>query len=132
MVIELMGGYTHARRFVLRAIKNGKSVVTANKALLAVHGPEIFERAEKAGVDIGFEASVGGGIPIIRTLREGGRGRSQPGYLRHRQRDIELHPQHDDAARWVSSLPCSVRRSTRGWRKRTRRSMSTASMRRTS
>ena len=71
VVIELMGGYTHARRFVLRAIKNGKSVVTANKALLAVHGPEIFGGAEKAGVDIGFEASVGGGIPIIRTLREG-------------------------------------------------------------
>jgi homoserine dehydrogenase len=71
VVIELMGGYTHARRFVLRAIKNGKSVVTANKALLAVHGPEIFASAESAGVDIGFEASVGGGIPIIRTLREG-------------------------------------------------------------
>ena len=71
IVIELMGGYEPARRFVMRAIEHGKSVVTANKALLAVHGPEIFRAVEKAGVDIGYEASVGGGIPIIRTLREG-------------------------------------------------------------
>jgi homoserine dehydrogenase len=71
VVIELMGGYEPARRFVLRAIGNGKSVVTANKALLAVHGGEIFAAAEKANADIGFEASVGGGIPIIRTLKEG-------------------------------------------------------------
>jgi homoserine dehydrogenase len=71
IVIELMGGYDLARRFVLRAIKNGKSVVTANKALLAVHGAELFGAVEKAGVDIGYEASVGGGIPIIRILREG-------------------------------------------------------------
>ena len=71
VVIELMGGYEPARRFVLRAIDNGKSVVTANKALLAVHGAEIFSRVEQAGVDLGFEASVGGGIPIIRTLKEG-------------------------------------------------------------
>ena len=71
IAIELMGGYEPARRFVLRAIANGKSVVTANKALLAVHGAEIFRAVEKAGVDIGYEASVGGGIPIIRTLKEG-------------------------------------------------------------
>ncbi len=71
IVIELMGGYEPARRFVLHAIKNGKSVVTANKALLAVHGAEIFAAAERARVDIGYEASVGGGIPIIRTLKEG-------------------------------------------------------------
>ena len=71
VVVELMGGYEPARRFVVRAIDKGKSVVTANKALLAVHGAEIFARAEAARVDIGYEASVGGGIPIIRTLREG-------------------------------------------------------------
>jgi len=71
IVVELMGGYEPARRFVLRAIRAGKSVVTANKALLAVHGSEIFAAAEAAGVDIGYEASVGGGIPIIRTLKEG-------------------------------------------------------------
>ena len=71
IVVELMGGYEPARQFVLRAVRNGKAVVTANKALLAVHGAEIFRAVEKARVDIGFEASVGGGIPIIRTLREG-------------------------------------------------------------
>lgn len=71
IIIELMGGYDTARRFVRRAIAHGKSVVTANKAMLAVHGAEIFAAAEKSGVDVGFEASVGGGIPIVRTLREG-------------------------------------------------------------
>lgn len=71
VVMELMGGYEPARRFVLQAVRNGKSVVTANKALLAVHGAEIFAAAEQGGVDIGYEASVGGGIPIIRTLKEG-------------------------------------------------------------
>lgn len=71
VIVELMGGYEPARRFVLGAIRAGKSVVTANKALLAVHGAEIFAAAEAAGVDIGYEASVGGGIPIIRTLKEG-------------------------------------------------------------
>ena len=71
VVVELMGGYEPARRFVLHAIRNGKSVVTANKALLAVHGAEIFAAAEAARVDLGFEASVGGGIPIVRTLRDG-------------------------------------------------------------
>lgn len=71
VVIELMGGYEPARRFVLQAIENGKSVVTANKALLAVHGREIFRAAARRTVDVGFEASVGGGIPIVRVLRDG-------------------------------------------------------------
>ena len=71
IVVELVGGYEPARRFVLNAIEHGKSVVTANKALLAVHGAEIFAAAEARRVDIGFEASVGGGIPIIRTLKDG-------------------------------------------------------------
>jgi len=71
MVIELIGGYEPARRFVLAAIAHGKDVVTANKALLAVHGEEIVAAAEKKGVRVGFEASVGGGIPILRTLKEG-------------------------------------------------------------
>ncbi len=70
IVVELMGGYDTARRFALRAIAAGKSLVTANKAMLAVHGREVFAAAEAAGVDVGFEASVGGGIPIIRTLRD--------------------------------------------------------------
>jgi homoserine dehydrogenase len=70
VIVELVGGYGVARRFVLDAMAAGKSVVTANKALLAVHGEEIFGAAERAGVDLGFEASVGGGIPIIRALRQ--------------------------------------------------------------
>src|SRR5262249_33702552 len=71
IVIELIGGYEPARRFVLSAIRAGKDVVTATKALLAVHGEEIVAEAERQGVRLGFEASVGGGIPILRTLKEG-------------------------------------------------------------
>jgi homoserine dehydrogenase len=71
VVIELIGGIEPARSLVLEALKRGKPVVTANKALLALHGEEIFAAAEKSCVHIGFEAGVGGGIPIIRTLREG-------------------------------------------------------------
>jgi Homoserine dehydrogenase len=70
IVIELMGGYEPARTFVLEAIAKGKHVVTANKALLATYGNEIFPAAQKKAVDIGFEASVGGTIPIIKTLKE--------------------------------------------------------------
>jgi homoserine dehydrogenase len=70
IVIELMGGYEPARTFVLEAIADGKHVVTANKALLATYGNEIFPAAQRQSVDIGFEASVGGTIPIIKTLKE--------------------------------------------------------------
>jgi len=80
ILVELVGGTAAAKDFLLEAIRNGKSVVTANKALLAECGPEIVKAVQAAGVDIGFEASVGGGIPIIRTLRKGwrrtGSGRS--------------------------------------------------------
>ncbi len=71
IVIELIGGYEVARELVLKAIDNGKHVVTANKALLAVHGNEIFAAAQKKGVMVAFEAAVAGGIPIIKALREG-------------------------------------------------------------
>ncbi len=71
IIVELVGGTTVARDFVLAAIRNRKHVVTANKALLATHGAEIFAAAQKAGVEVGFEASVAGGIPIIKVLREG-------------------------------------------------------------
>lgn len=70
VVIELMGGYEPARTFVLKAMANGKHVVTANKALLALHGDELFSAAEKAGVALLFEAAVGGAIPIIRSIKE--------------------------------------------------------------
>src|SRR5260221_6314091 len=71
IVVELIGGYTVAKDLVLEAIRHGKHVVTANKALLATHGNEIFAAAQKKGVMVAFEASVGGGIPIIKALREG-------------------------------------------------------------
>ncbi len=71
IVVELIGGYEVAKRMMLRAIEAGKPVVTANKALLAMHGKEIFDAATRRGVDVAFEASVGGGIPILRSLREG-------------------------------------------------------------
>src|SRR5947207_3226445 len=71
IVVELIGGYTVAKELVLEAIRHGKHVVTANKALLATHGNEIFAAAQKQGVMVAFEASVGGGIPIIKALREG-------------------------------------------------------------
>jgi len=71
IVVELIGGYTVAKELVLEAIAHGKHVVTANKALLATHGNEIFAAAQKKGVMVAFEASVGGGIPIIKALREG-------------------------------------------------------------
>ena len=70
IVIEVMGGIDPARNLLLTAIKSGKSVVTANKALLAKHGAELFEAADKHGVDLYYEASVGGAIPILRPLRE--------------------------------------------------------------
>ena len=71
VVIEVMGGYNIAKQVMLAAIERGKPVVTANKALLAEHGNEIFGAAAKAGVGIGFEAAVAGGIPIIKAVREG-------------------------------------------------------------
>ncbi len=71
VIIELIGGTGKARQYVKEALKNGKHVVTANKALLAVHGDEIFKLAVKNKVWINFEASVGGGIPIMKALREG-------------------------------------------------------------
>jgi len=70
IVIELVGGTTFARDLVLRALHAGKHVITANKKLIAECGPDIFETAEKNGVSVYFEASVGGGIPIIKSLRE--------------------------------------------------------------
>jgi len=71
IVVELIGGTKVAKDVILRAIENGKHVVTANKALLAWHGNEIFAAAQKRGVMVAFEAAVAGGIPIIKALREG-------------------------------------------------------------
>lgn len=71
VVVELIGGYTLSKQLVLKAIENGKHVVTANKALIALHGNEIFAAAQAKGIIVAFEAAVAGGIPIIKALREG-------------------------------------------------------------
>lgn len=71
IVIELIGGYEPARALVLKAIENGKQVVTANKALIAIHGNQIFAAAQAKGVNVVFEAAVAGGIPVIKSIREG-------------------------------------------------------------
>ena len=71
VVIEAMGGDEPARSLLLKAIENGKHVVTANKALVAVHGSEIFAAARQHGVSVAFEAAVAGGIPVIKSIREG-------------------------------------------------------------
>lgn len=71
IVVELIGGIKPAKDFILKAIQNGKHVVTANKALLATHGTEIFNAAREKGVEVGFEASVAGAIPIIKVMKEG-------------------------------------------------------------
>ena len=70
VVVEVMGGLSPAREYMLQALQRGKSVITANKEVIADHGPELFEMAENAGADLLFEASVGGGIPILRPLAE--------------------------------------------------------------
>lgn len=70
IVVELIGGYTVAKRIIMSAFDNGKHVVTANKALLAVDGKDIFKKSEEKGLYLGFEGSVGGGIPIIRVIKE--------------------------------------------------------------
>ena len=71
IIVELIGGYSPARELVLEAIANGKHVVTANKALIALHGNEIFSAAQAQGVTVAFEAAVAGGIPIVKAVREG-------------------------------------------------------------
>ena len=71
IVMELIGGIEPAKTFILKAIRDKKHIVTANKALLALHGDEIFREAHRFGVDVNFEASVGGGIPLIRSIKEG-------------------------------------------------------------
>src|SRR4029450_13521928 len=71
IVVELIGGLEPARTFIMKALAAGKHVVTANKALLAHHGPELFEEARRHRVMLGFEAAVAGGIPLIRAVKDG-------------------------------------------------------------
>ena len=96
LVVEVIGGLEPARTYVLRALEAGKHVVTANKALLATHGTELFEAARRRGVLLGFEAAVAGGVPIIGALRDGlaaNRILSLQGIVNG---TVELHPDQDD------------------------------------
>ena len=92
IVVELIGGYEPARELVLKAIANGKHVVTANKALIAKHGNEIFAAAQEQGVMVAFEAAVAGGIPIIKAIREGLAAQPDRVARRHHQRHRQFHP----------------------------------------
>ena len=94
IVVELIGGYSPARELVMKAIANGKHVVTANKALIAMHGNEIFAAAQRKGVTVAFEAAVAGGIPIIKALREVWL-RTISMDRRDHQRHRQFHPHRD-------------------------------------
>lgn len=112
IVVELIGGTGVARTFVLEALNNGASVVTANKALLAKYGPELYKAAEDNHADIYFEAAVGGAIPIVRLLRESLVGDQAEEHARHCQRHDELHSRRDD-----HQGPRFRRRTQGGWEK---------------
>jgi len=106
IVVELFGGIEPARKLILQALAAGKDVVTGNKALLAEHGEELFQAANKTGMAIGFEASVGGGVPIIRTLREalaGDRQRAVYGIVNGTCNSI-LTTMTDNGAEFASAL----------------------------
>ena len=92
VVVELIGGVEPARELVEAALAAGKSVVTANKELLAAHGTALAEIAAAAGVDLLYEAAVAGAIPLIRPLRESLAGERHPSGHGHRQRHHQLHP----------------------------------------
>ena len=96
VVVEVIGGVEPARSLILTALKSGKPVVTANKELLANFGEELFEAAETAGVDLLFEASVAGGIPLIRPLRESLAGERITPRDGHRERHDQLRAHPDD------------------------------------
>ncbi len=96
IVMELVGGIEPAKTYILRCIRNKKHVVTANKALLALHGDEIFREASRFGVDVNFEASVGGGIPLDSLHQRGFGGQSNPIHRWDSQWDVKLHPIQDD------------------------------------
>ncbi len=100
VVVEVIGGVEPARRLILTALKSGKPVVTANKELLANFGEELFDAAETAGVDLLFEASVAGGIPLMRPLRESLAGERITPRDGHRQRHDELRAHADDRGRF--------------------------------
>jgi len=92
IILELIGGAGPVKDMVLKAIENGKHVVTANKSLIALHGNEIFAKASEKGVIVAFEAAVAGGIPIIKAIREGLSGNQIEWGGRHYQWHRQFHP----------------------------------------
>ena len=108
VVVEVMGGISPARDLVLEALRSGKPVVSANKELLANHGGELWDAASVAGVDLLFEASVAGGVPLIRALAGVAGRRAHPPRDGHRQRDDQLHPHPH--GRFRRQLPGSLGR----------------------
>ena len=99
IVVELIGGIEPAKTFILKAINSGKHVVTANKALLSQHGKEISEAAAARNVEVGFEASVGGGIPIIKSMKEGLVANKIISIMGDHERDRQLYSYGDDGSR---------------------------------
>ena len=129
-MVELFGGHEPARELILKALAAGKDVVTGNKALLAEHGGEIFRAAGKHGLAVGFEASVGGGVPIIRTLREalaGDRQRAVYGIVNGTCNSI-LTTMTENGAEFATALKT---RRPRAWPRRIPPSMSKDTTRRT-
>ena len=106
IVVELIGGTEPAREYVLRALREGSHVVTANKQLIAQHGDELFAAAREAGVQLRFEAAVAGVVPVIRVIQESLAGDRDREGLRDRQRHDQLHPLRDGAtgARYDDAL----------------------------
>ena len=115
IVVELIGGTRVAKDLVLEAIANGKHVVTANKALLAKHGNEIFAAAQKKGVMVAFEAAVAGGIPIIKALREGLSGEPHRVDRRHHQRHLATSSSRRCATRGCSFDAVLAEAQARGY-----------------
>ena len=121
-MVELIGGTGVARTLCLEAVNNGKHLVTANKALLAEYGLEIYQAAAEKHVDLGFEASVCGAIPIIRSVREGLVANHIHIHHGYRQWYHQLHPDQDDRDRgglrqrsWLRRRRRDTPRQTRPW-----------------
>ena len=99
LIVELIGGIEPAREYVLRAMRAGRHVVTANKQLLSQHGEELWDAAREHGVQLRFEGAVAGVVPVIRVLQESLAGRDDRPRPRDRQRHDQLHPHRDGADR---------------------------------
>ena len=134
VIVELMGGDEPAHTLIAAALSMGKSVVTANKHVIAHHGPELETIARRTGAALRFEAAVGGGIPVLGPLASDLAAQPRDAGARHRQRHDQLHPERDDRrgrSRW-SSPPRWPRRSGSGTRRPIRRVTSRATTRSTS